>query len=205
MTIKGIIFDVGNVIQPVDWNTAADILNVSPEKYKEAFMKDREDHFNLYEKGEIHSLPYAAFVLGNLGINASKENIETFSESSKYLWGAPNLELVKHIKSLNPELRKAILTNSYPELEDRAKSFNGTELGYLNLFQNQVYWSHHIEAKKPERKAYETATKGLGLVNEECLFIDDKEENVLAARKFGLEAIQYLNSKDLEEKLTLFF
>lgn len=46
---------------------------------------------------------------------------------------------------------------------------------------------------KPEQVIYEAALRAADCAPKECLFIDDLEENVVAARKLGMNAVVYGN------------
>ena len=44
---------------------------------------------------------------------------------------------------------------------------------------------------KPDPRIYRLAADRLSLPIEECLFIDDKEPNVVAARELGMSTVHY--------------
>jgi len=54
---------------------------------------------------------------------------------------------------------------------------------------------------KPDPRIFRLFCERYGLAPESCVFIDDSEINVIAARKFGMEAIQFTTPQDLREKL----
>jgi hypothetical protein len=78
---KGIIFDIGNVIQPVTWEDAAAQLNQKPNDYKSAFMKDRKTCFDKYERNEMSTSEFACQILSNLGLNISEKNLARATDS----------------------------------------------------------------------------------------------------------------------------
>ncbi len=202
LEIKGIIFDIGNVIQPEsELDKSAKIMGVSTDTFEFAFMKDRKNNLDLYQIGEISSEKFAFFVLENIGLENSEENKRLFTRAIANRWEEPKFEVIQIIKTVKPKIKKAILSNCLPELEKYANSFNGTKLGYLPLFGKHAYLSHLINARKPEEKAYLSVTNGLELISEECLFIDDKEKYVIAAQKEGLHGLVYENPSQLEQAL----
>jgi putative hydrolase of the HAD superfamily len=54
---------------------------------------------------------------------------------------------------------------------------------------------------KPDKRAYLSAAQSLGLLPEECLFVDDREKYCKGARQVGMPAILYINVADFEQKL----
>lgn len=199
--MKGILFDIGNVIHPETWDKSASILGLSTNEFKTNFTKDRENYDDLYQKGIISFDAFASFVLKNSNIEITEEKKKLFSKAMTHLWGSPNIEVIKIIKNIKPIIKKAIISNCVPELEILAHSFDNTELGYLPFFGANVYLSHLVGARKPEEKIYLLAVKGLNLKPEDCLFIDDKEKYTLAAQKAGLHGLVYENPSQLEQTL----
>ena len=50
--------------------------------------------------------------------------------------------------------------------------------------------SYQIHAIKPDHEIYETLLKRYGLKPEECVFLDDRLENVEGGKRAGMEAVQ---------------
>ncbi len=62
----------------------------------------------------------------------------------------------------------------------------------LDFFDGVVV-SADIHIVKPDKEIYEYLLKKYSLKPEECLFIDDREDNVLAAKKLNINAYQFKN------------
>ncbi|MEQ4725987.1 HAD-IA family hydrolase [Nonomuraea sp. B19D2] len=58
--------------------------------------------------------------------------------------------------------------------------------------------SARVGMAKPDRRIYEVA----GAVPERCLFVDDRLENVEAARSLGMSGVHYQTVADLAAALT---
>src|ERR1019366_3710943 len=74
------------------------------------------------------------------------------------------------------------------------------EFDYLSSFDVRV-WSYQHNMAKPDPAIYRHLLKELGTRPEETLFIDDKLENIEAARALGMQAIQFTNIDRLREDL----
>lgn len=59
-----------------------------------------------------------------------------------------------------------------------------------------------IGVAKPDPRVYHTAAERLGAAINRCLFIDDTEANVVAAREAGMATLHYRRSEDLREALS---
>lgn len=55
---------------------------------------------------------------------------------------------------------------------------------------------------KPDRRIYEIAAELAGAAPERCLFVDDRNENVEAARTLGMTGVLYRTAADLAAALT---
>jgi len=62
--------------------------------------------------------------------------------------------------------------------------------------------SHEVKVEKPSRKIFEILLEMGGILPHETVFIDDKPENVIGARRLGIPAIRFKNQKDFLEQFT---
>jgi putative hydrolase of the HAD superfamily len=62
-------------------------------------------------------------------------------------------------------------------------------------------FSHRLGIAKPDAAIYQHAAEGLGVPPSEILFIDDREENIMAARAAGMHAIQYIDHADFRQQM----
>lgn len=59
--------------------------------------------------------------------------------------------------------------------------------GYDEVFEN-LFFSYEVGFHKPDPRYFETVLAGLGIAGEQAFFVDDKVENVEAARSVGIVA-----------------
>ena len=69
-----------------------------------------------------------------------------------------------------------------------------TVLGYDELFDSSWY-SWEVGAAKPDPAYFRAVLDGIGARAEDCLFVDDRDPNVRAAREVGLRAEQWTTSE----------
>jgi putative hydrolase of the HAD superfamily len=96
----------------------------------------------------------------------------------------PMIELMRELKAGG--YRLALLTNNVREWEPVWRSM----LPVDEIFE-LVVDSAFVGCRKPEPRIYEIALERLGLPAASCLFVDDVEVNVEAARELGLAAIHF--------------
>lgn len=68
-------------------------------------------------------------------------------------------------------------------------------------YMDGVIFSYQYNVLKPDRKIYETLLEKYQLKAEECVFIDDRPENVEGAKQLGFHGIQFFNFEQASEKL----
>jgi putative hydrolase of the HAD superfamily len=91
-------------------------------------------------------------------------------------------------------LRTALLSNSWGDTGYPRHLFP-------ELF-DAVVISAEVGMRKPEERIFRLATELLGLEPAECVFIDDIQENVDAARAAGLVAVRHHTAADTTAQLT---
>lgn len=74
----------------------------------------------------------------------------------------------------------------------------GTE---LSRFVSWSFVSCDLGLRKPDPEIYLCAARRLGLAPERCLFVDDKQRNVAAARRVGMEAVRFEGAEGLRREL----
>ena len=85
--------------------------------------------------------------------------------------------------------------------ESRAMNeFRLTQFRLIDLFDG-FFSSCYLGIRKPDRKIYQVALDVLQRDPEDCIFIDDRAENVAAASSLGIHGIQYEGSRQLTDAL----
>jgi putative hydrolase of the HAD superfamily len=74
------------------------------------------------------------------------------------------------------------------------------ELDLEHYFEN-FFFSVETGHVKPDKQAYLHACESMGLKPEECIYIDDKLENIEGAKASGMAGIHYDGSKDIKRML----
>ncbi|MEA3326826.1 MAG: HAD family phosphatase [Chloroflexota bacterium] len=74
---------------------------------------------------------------------------------------------------------------------------------YKDIFKlfSGITFSSELHLLKPQKEIYDRFCQIHNLIPEECLFIDDKIENVQGARNAGWQAHQFVNADELNDFL----
>lgn len=102
--------------------------------------------------------------------------------------------LIRKLKTKG-NLKLGLLVNTPPKLLEYLRQ----EIP-LNLFDEAVF-SCETGLMKPDKRIFEMIAKKLGIKTEECLLIDDSQENIEAAKKLGMQTIKFEDYSNLEKEL----
>lgn len=76
-------------------------------------------------------------------------------------------------------------------------------LDFIPYMDGGIY-SCDVQLLKPDMAIYELLCKKYELVPSECVFIDDRKENVEAARAFGMQVIHFKSYETADKQLQEF-
>jgi epoxide hydrolase-like predicted phosphatase len=111
--------------------------------------------------------------------------------------GKLNTELLEEILEIKGKYKTAIIASNFKEINPIIEK----EIGGFKKYFDEIIFSNELNISKTNKNTYEIALKKLGLEGKECLFIDDKEKNLIVARKFGIRTILYKNNNQLKKEL----
>lgn len=193
--IKNIIFDIGRVL-----------LNYEPHDYILSFGYTKEISeiiFNIV----FNDIQWLEL---DRGIISEEEHLnklliqnpnycdiikEVFSNWDTML--KPMQKSVDFYMSLKERGYKIYLLSNFSKL---AYEKEESENEFLRLADGKII-SYEVGTIKPEKKIYELLLSKYNLIPQECIFIDDKEENIIAAKNLGINGIQF---KDIKTTIKIF-
>lgn len=113
-------------------------------------------------------------------------------ELQRDFWSSEQLDttFVQFIQGLRPQHRIAILSNAWSD----ARSIHKDKFKFDSWVDLAVY-SAEVKLLKPDPQIYQLVLSGLELAAEECIFVDDKLENVQAAQALGMHGIWFRDAR----------
>lgn len=184
--IKTVILDIGNVLVDFRWR-----------KLYEEFGLEGED----LEKFADATVRHQAWIDLDQGIITTEEAKE------EYVKAAP--EYREYVERIYPEMDKMLVQFDYTipwikELKERGyriyilsnwskpayDACQDKALNFLSLVDGVVF-SYKEFVIKPDKKIYDIICSRYDINPAEAVFLDDNEDNIISAREFGLNAIQF--------------
>ena len=109
-----------------------------------------------------------------------------------------NEKIVGEVKKLRARGIKCFLATNQ---EKYRTNYMRKQMGFNKIFDN-IFSSAEVGFKKPDKEFFQAIMKELKrLKKQEILFWDDREKNILGAKKFGFKAYIYKNFSDFKEKI----
>ena len=193
--IKTVIFDIGNVLTDFAWK----------EMYKEKGLGG--ETFDRVAKATVQS-PYWCEL---------DRGIMTFSEVMDKFVNLDS-EMEDEIRRVLADMHGIVTGRSYAVPWVCSLKNQGLKVYVLSNFSEKI-WKECIDALeffeftdggiisykehliKPDQAVYQLLLERYGLCADECVFIDDLEENVKAARLCGINGIVFKNYEQAKKEL----
>ena len=191
--IKNIILDVGGIILDDSKVNIERLLNKDCSLiYKTAYSggfrecllgnKTMEEHIkNLSNQKDFKDISYIL----------KKENLSKSCPLIK-----ENFEYIKKLKEKGYKLY--LLTN----ITEDTHVYLDNLVDISQNFDGGIY-SYQDHLIKPDPNIYKLIIEKFGLNKEETIFFDDKEKNVIAARKVGIKAVVFNSIEDIKNNIEL--
>ncbi|MCX6801394.1 MAG: HAD family phosphatase [Candidatus Diapherotrites archaeon] len=190
--IEVILTDFGGVV-------FSDIFPGFSERYKakkglneeKVFSSFKGEHWRRYETGKIGEEEFLGVVAKNLGTNESIEELRKEVLATI----VPLHENIEFYRKVSKKYKLAGFSNN--SIEFMAHSVGQADVSFFS----KIFNSAEIGLRKPDMKFYEFALKELGVAPQKIVFIDDKEVNLVPAKKLGMNVIHYKDHNQLKKDL----
>jgi putative hydrolase of the HAD superfamily len=192
-----IVFDLGNVLIPFDYNILINKLDAVKYGLGIHFVDTYFSNYDFHRDFERGKVSEKNFIERMLEILDHRINGETFCKYFSCIF-SENKEVAALLPALKKKYKLILLSNTNSIHE----KYGWEHYNFLNYFDDLVL-SHKIGAVKPEEKIYRAVEESSGSPAEEHIFIDDIEEYVNAAKSFSWDGVHFKGYNYLVEELKL--
>ena len=185
MNKKYFIFDIGNVLVDFDFQVLLkQIAADSGTPVEQPTERDLEMHHAVEE-----------------GVISDQEFVDFLNQSKGLSWTVDTLIGVwQKMFTVNPTgygmFREAIARGLpvYTLSNIAEHHIDAIERNWPGFFDGAtgLFLSYQVGARKPNAEIYRRMLDDLGVKGEQCLFLDDLERNIEAARAAGIQAHQFI-------------
>jgi len=193
--MDAIIFDLGNVLLPFNWDLAADKFCARTGRSR----RELDDY--------MVTMPFAHEL--SLGLKTKEEFYRLMAQDFGFdgdyeefalIWSdifTGDEAMIALAAQLKGRYRRFILSNTNPIHMD----FILARYPFMQTFEGLIL-SHEVGLLKPDRRIYELTLERFGLEAAQSVFIDDILANVEGAQAVGIHGIHHTDARRTREELT---
>lgn len=186
---KAVVFDFGQVLSYPEKQSRiekmATLCGLSLEALGAAYRKYRPP----YDRGKMNGKDYWRLVTSEASERLTAKDIESLIDLDTTNSIELNPTMLRWANLLvEYKYRTAIISNMTPD--DMSRMRHEGILNRLGTFEVKIF-SSFVGLVKPENAIYQQCLTCLGLAPKEVLFLDDKVENIEAARGLGMKTFLF--------------
>ena len=194
---KCVILDYGLVLchapEEREIKKISEIFGIDPSTFWTRYERDR----GLYDRGDLSAEEY--WQKFGQGARAKLEagEIEWLRKCDIEMWSRLKKPLLDWVGDLGAAgYKTGILSNLNKEFALHMR----TKCDWLKRFDVQVF-SSEVGMIKPDATIYRHCLQLLRAEPSEALFVDDREANIVAARREGITSVHFLSTEQLRTEL----
>lgn len=174
----------------------AEYFKLSPELVKHILKSPPGSPGLALRLGEIDYATFLERACLLLEIPATERNKQIITNAwfDAYHYRLEMQQLVVELREKG--YRIGILTNNFAE----RFAYVEKKFHFIHYF-NHIFISSDLRVKKPDIACYQQVLKAIELSPDKVFFVDDKEGNVAAARKLGINAVVFESEQQLRIEL----
>lgn len=193
-TIQALILDFGEVLvrpqSAASIQAMAELAKLDTEEFRRRYWHHRP----AYDSGRLSGTAYWQQVIAG-GTASEGKVIEQLKTADAASW----VDYREDMWELAAEFRRrpgrtGFLSNGVPEVMQRVRSEKS-----LTDFFDAVVLSYEVGCTKPDPRIYEVCLSALGVPAESALFVDDRQENLDAAGRLGMQVLHFTGDSSVAE------
>lgn len=179
MAIKALVYDNFGVLMDMVYSSLRRILPVE-ERGRLLEILDAADSGQISDTAELQQI---TALLDEFNLDGAKSVARAIQNSDR------NTELLSFILNSRKKYKTALLSNV------SAAIWNYYAPAELDKYFDTVVLSYREGVIKPDPRIYQLTCRRLGVQPDECVFTDDNETNVVAARRVGMRGIVFTDNQ----------
>lgn len=194
--LQAVIFDYGNVLclpqERKEVEAMAALLDSTVASFEAAYWKDRL----AFDLAALTPEAYWNGVADRLSRRLSDDCLRLLTGIDNRSWSRPDPVMPSWAAALGAAgLRTAVLSNMPITVRTHLRS-----VAWMPRFDYSCY-SCDLRCAKPAPEIFEDCLRGVGVEPGAALFLDDREENIEAARQLGIHAIHFVSPEQAQREI----
>ena len=197
MGLRAVVFDYGMVLTGPPDSAAHDALlgitGLPLERFESLYWADR----HAYDEGKLTGLAFWQKFIRQAGLKLPATTVDELNLWDARMWTTQNPAMLAWQEQLK---QRGLLTAILSNMGDNVLANIEREFAWIHRFDVLV-WSFQLHMAKPDPAIYLHTLNELDVEPAEMLFLDDKIENIEAARALGIQAILFSTVERLRSDL----
>jgi putative hydrolase of the HAD superfamily len=195
--IRAVILDYGKVLARCptteEFGRMAKMFNVNFESFYQLWGASRGS----YDRDDLTAEEYWSKMAAETNTSLNSRQIESLRKMEVEIWDHTNPAMLEWVSRLRAAgIKTGLLSNMPWDLINHLRA----NCPWLENFDFKTF-SAEVRLIKPAPGIYEHSLRGLGVSAPEALFVDDRENNIQAARALGMHAVQFQSVGQLKHDL----
>jgi len=190
-----VVFDLGNVLLPFNYDLMIDNLNKIEPGLGEKFYKFYNDNYYLHRDYEANRMTEEVFLERILDALEHKVDADTFCRIFSEIFTVNN-DVAALLPVLKEKYKLVLLSNT----NDIHRRYSWQQNKFIENFDKLIL-SYEVGAIKPEKEIYKAVEAFTGKPASEHIFIDDVLEYANGAKAVGWDAINFIGYDNLVDEL----
>jgi putative hydrolase of the HAD superfamily len=195
--VSVVLFDYGQVLSgppnPSAWSALRAVSGLDETRLHAAYWEFRHE----YDRGALTGVEYWHAVANHAGVQFDGAQMLALLATDIDLWTKMNQPMVDWAGRLQ---RAGVRTGVLSNIGDCIGEGIVARLPWLANFDHCT-WSYALNLAKPDPEIYRKTAEALKAAPEEILFIDDREENIVAATALGFQTMLYAGQETFEREM----
>lgn len=193
--IRNIIFDVGNVLVEFNWKRMLWVSGVTEEEFEA--VANATVLSSMWGELDRSLLSDEEILAGFI------QNAPEYEEKIRRVWDNLSASIrcfpysVSWVRQFKEKGYKTYILSNYGK---RGMEVTRQELPFVEDMDGAVF-SYEVKMIKPEPEIYQVLLEKYHLKPEECVFMDDSERNLVAAKQAGIHTILFQSKEQAEQEL----
>lgn len=183
--IRAILFDFGGVIYKHPKSVIPIVLSKIYNQPEAKILAEYGKHKDSFFLGQISGDKLISDLSTAYGSNKSVPEIKRLWEKNYSKLAVPEIKVLELIKKLRKNYKLYLFSNT-----TELSNLHNYKTGIYELFDGK-FFSFQMGLKKPDLQVYQKVLDAIGFQANECVLIDDREENLKPARQLGIQAILF--------------
>lgn len=196
-SIKAVILDYGKVLvhspTPEEFGRMSKVLNVDLDLFYGLWEASR----GAYDRSDFTAKEYWLKLAEQCGTSVDESQVGMLRKLEVEIWTNADPVMLDWLAQLYAAgIKTALLSNMPTDLMTHVLA----SFPWMQHFTFKTF-SAEVRLIKPDPSIYQKTLEGLGVAAPEALFVDDRENNIQAARSLGMHAIQFQSAEQLRRDL----